>query len=105
MPYLFDPARGVLVRQKLIIAKYSRQKRQLLQTRVLSSVDIERAVIEKRFTPLFEQEIDIQSLKMEGEWAKAGNLRINTFHADNGWLTLGWVLSEQGSPKTDETVD
>jgi|GEM_PF-5629581 len=105
VPYLFDPARGVLVRQKLIIAKYSRQKRQLLQTRVLSSVDIERAVIEKRFTPLFEQEIDIQSLKMEGEWAKAGNLRINTFHADNGWLTLGWVLSEQGSPKTDETVD
>lgn len=105
VPYLFDPATAMLKRQKLIIAKYDRRDRQLLQSRLLPPVDFERAAIEKRFTPLFDEEIDIQSLKMEGPWAQAGDLRLNTFHAENGWLTIGWVLPEQGSQKANETVD
>lgn len=105
VPYLYDPAMGMLKRQKLSIAKYDRRDRQLLQSRALSPVDIERAAIENRFTPLFDEEIDLRSLKMEGPWAKAGDLQINTFHAENGWLTIGWVLPEQGSQNVNETVD
>lgn len=73
-----------LARQGDVQANYTSDGRQS------ASQTAFKAIILKKFTALFKEEIAGDGLQLKGRWEKLGKLRLRQLDCTNGWLALGW---------------
>src|SRR5262249_44668384 len=54
-----------------------------------------RTVLQKRFGKIFTPEMDLESMELSGDLAKAGPLATTRAEADRGWLLIAWRKGER----------
>ena len=47
-----------------------------------------RRLLERRFSKIFRQEIAVEPIPLEGDWAAAGPLTVASIQMDDGWLAI-----------------
>jgi hypothetical protein len=66
------------------------------RTRLTAAQIAARTVMRRKFSALFNEEINGSGFKLPGRWEGAGVMQISQLMAEKGWLLLGWKLSESG---------
>jgi hypothetical protein len=66
------------------------------RTRLTAAQIAARTVMRRKFSALFNEEINGSGFKLPGRWEGAGVMQISQLIAEKGWLLLGWNLSESG---------
>jgi len=66
------------------------------RTRLTAAQIAARTVMRRKFSALFNEEINGSGFKLPGRWEGAGVMQISQLMAEKGWLLLGWKLSEAG---------
>ncbi|RCS46090.1 hypothetical protein DTL42_16520 [Bremerella cremea] len=51
-----------------------------------------KTFLRKKFEAVFKQEIVGEGIKLEGQWEKAGTLRISSLSVTPGWFVASWKL-------------
>ncbi len=54
-----------------------------------------RNLLRKKFTKLFDEQIVLDAIKLQGAFEKAGALYATQWKADNGWVLVGWQRQPQ----------
>ena len=54
-----------------------------------------KTIVKKRFDALFEPQILSEGLELPDQWKKAGKLKLQEIHCDDGWLALAWRMQSK----------
>ena len=49
-------------------------------------------LLSSKFGAMFKEEFVGEGLKMKGEWAKAGTLKLNEIESNGAWVRVGWDM-------------
>lgn len=63
-----------------------------------------KTFLRKKFEAVFKQEIVGEGIKMEGEWEKAGILRISSLSVTPGWFVGSWKLEAPAEAAATEVT-
>jgi len=71
----------------------------------LSTKDVTlKALLQRKFGKLFEEEIKSEGLVLPGKWREAGRLDLKQLHCNDGWLVLAWLESGEPAPPEKDTI-
>jgi len=60
-------------------------------------------LLSKKFGAMFKEEFVGEGLKMQGEWARAGTLKLQDIRSEGAWLRVGWEMAADVSQRDSST--
>ncbi len=86
-----------LIRQGEVEVDFPTQQR-------LGALDLTaKTFLRRKFEAVFQEEIIGEGIELEGEWRKAGTLRLSSLQVSPGWFVGSWRLDAAAPPATAVT--
>lgn len=57
-----------------------------------------RRILQRRFSRLFPETVDLEGFDLPGRWARAGRLQPVLMQSGSGWLQVGWNIAPPAPP-------